>query len=155
MSHYPLKIFHHLMFDAKFLMAYIGCMPVNPECTKVMMKVVHPGLRSGLASALEDVLHVDVPDIKVDYGKWGVPELSEKQKEYICNDVVYLNELYQKLVTVMSNRQWELYRAAIDAVQKKVLLDVSGYDDLLDYKQNSAAEGAAKRKWWVDRLFKN
>lgn len=143
------------MFDAKFLSAYMHILPTNSECTKVMMKITNPGLRSGLASSIEDVLNVKVPNIKVDYTKWGVPELSEKQKEYICNDVVYLNELYEKLATKMTPLEWGVYQRARRIIYDKITLDTMGYEDLLNHRQEAPGVAMAKREWFLDkRLLK-
>ena len=113
-----------------------------------MMKIIHHELRSGLASAIEDILNVEVPDIRVDYTQWGVKELSQTQKDYICNDVVYLNELYLKLLAEMTQEEYLVYERAHRAVIDKTILDVQGYEDLLTHKQEKPGEANKKRIWF-------
>lgn len=141
-----------MMFDVKFLYAHTSTIPVNSDCTKTLRKITDSTTGSGLLTSIEEVLGVKVPDIKVDYSKWGVEEYSEAQKEYICNDVVYLNELYEHLATSMKPYEWPIYKTALEAINNKIILDVGGYEDLLDHKQDPPNVASEKRQWFLNRF---
>ena len=141
-----------MMFDVKFLYAHTSTIPVNSDCTKTLRKITDSTTGSGLLTSIEEVLGVKVPDIKVDYSKWGVEEYSEAQKEYICNDVVYLNELYEHLATSMKPYEWPIYKTAWEAINNKIILDVGGYEDLLDHKQDPPNVASEKRQWFLNRF---
>jgi ribonuclease D len=144
---YPRKIFHHAAFDTRFILAYMNTNVMNVECTKVLMKIMHPHLKSGLFESVENLLHVTIPDVPVDYKAWAVEELDGNQKEYICNDVLYLQELWHLLAQQITPEQFNIYIKALTALEQKIYLDVAGYDDLLDYPQNTYEEALSKRAW--------
>ena len=61
--------------------------------------------------------------------------------------LLFLNELYEKIATTMTEEQWEIYLKAVAVTNNIVDLNVEGYEDLLDHKQDKPEESAAKRNW--------
>lgn len=145
----PIKIFHHCLFDLRFIKAGMAISPmwVGIECTKTLMKIAHPELHAGLAAALRDVLgaRISKAEQKTD---WFADELTEEQLWYACADVLYLHELKDKLYTELSLHQRTVYRNAVHAIVIKAGLEVEGYTDLLDYDKGDSEVVISNRNWW-------
>jgi len=134
------------MFDIKFLYGHLG-IRAYPECTKILMKILHPELPSGLGSALRDILGVTI-DKGITHD-WGVPELSDEQIKYACQDVLYLHRLYKKLrETLGVNPKRANYYEAMSTAQGIAELEVEGYTDLFKYEQDPYDQVKANRDWW-------
>lgn len=158
------KVFHHWMFDARFLFMYTKVLPANPGCTKILSKILSPQTSSSLGPTIRTFLNVEMPDVRVDYQKWDVKEFSEEQKEYLGNDVIYLPELYNTMKPILlKSRQYEenpnlitasrnhynIYQRALSAATNTVILECYGYDDLLKYEQDRPDIAIEKRKLFL------
>lgn len=128
---YSTKIFHHALFDIRFLKRWLGIDIAGPvECTKTLAKFIYPGEPSGLAKIVRARYGIKLPHIS-DYNWDG--KLSAKQKEYIVGDVLYLNDILKDLKREATHEQLSRYPLAIRTIRNKVILEVEGYEDVLDY----------------------
>lgn len=138
------------MFDLRFIKAGMRLEVEQPiECTKVLMKIVHPDKKSGIGSVLRNALKIHLPDIKVDYSKWNEPVLTRDQLLYSAGDVLYLVKAFKELIHRATRCEIDIYHAAISACTDMAFLQVEGYTDLFDYPQNPFEVNLAHRNWWL------
>jgi ribonuclease D len=148
--HYPAKYFHHALFDLRFIKFWLGVdVRDTVHCTKTLMKIVHPELPSGLANSIKNILGIKLKQPRVDYTKWKEDKLTEKQKAYAADDVLYLYTLAQQLYKDARQREISVYHDAMDAIRRMTRNQVEGYEDLFDYPQDKQA--LEKRKAWLVR----
>jgi len=144
-----IKIFHHCLFDLRFIKANMYIEPSHHiECTKTMMKVVHPDLGSGLAASLRNMLDVKI-DKTAQLTDWFSNELTDEQLWYAANDVLYLHDLKDKIYRDARPHHPNRYAKALKAIMNKAYLDVEGYTSLLDYPQEDPQTVLANRNWWL------
>lgn len=142
------KIFHNAAFDIRFLKASLLVNCVQIECTKTMMKIHFPEIHSGLGSTLEHILGVKI-DKNISHKGWNANKLSKRQLEYATTDVLYLIELYDQLSEQMIEQHtFCTYSKALEAIIIKSYLEVEGYVDLFEYKQESAKSTKRYKDWW-------
>jgi ribonuclease D len=148
----PVKIFHHALFDLRFLKTgmNLDLHWSRVECTKVLMKVVHPELRSGLAATLREVLDVRISKAET-MTDWLADTLTEEQLWYAAGDTIYLPKLLEKLQGEYRSVQKPKYHLAMQALCYKATLEVEGYTDLLDYPQEDPIVTLKNRNWWLER----
>lgn len=148
----PAKIFHHAMFDLRFLKSGMRLDVAGKiECTKTLMKICHPEHRSGLGVSLREVIKVSIDkkifrEIKND---WDAEPLSKKQVVYAACDVLYLHKLLKQLKLNCKWHELERYSTAMAAIRRIASLQVEGYTDLFDYPQNSYEKTLEQRNWWL------
>jgi ribonuclease D len=84
---------------------------------------------------------------------WVNKRLINKQIEYACNDVLYLNRIYEILQNQLVESQFQqfIYNEAIASILIQSELDVYGYNDLFNYNKQPN-EGI--RKLWLKQLKK-
>jgi ribonuclease D len=124
--------------------------PKRTECTKMLMKTVHPELKAGLAASLREILNERISKAET-MTDWLADELTDEQLWYGASDVIFLPELLQKLHNDCKAPQLRRYRTAMTAVCIKAGLQVEGYTDLLDYSQDETEVTIANRNWWLKR----
>lgn len=140
-------IFHHAMFDLRFIKAGLHITPQGPvECTKTMMKIVRPDLPSGLGNALKAILDVQI-DKKIRHD-WAKQDLSERDLEYACDDVLYLHDLLSALRLQMVPGDTHTYELATGVIQAMSQLEIEGYTDLFVYEQDPVEKRNQQREWW-------
>ena len=62
---------------------------------------------------------------------WGNKIISEKQKKYASNDVLYLHNLKEKLEEILlQENRLELAEKVFSFLKVRVELDLSGFEDL-------------------------
>src|SRR5262249_18475254 len=94
----PRKVFHHAMFDLRFMCHQWGVMPFNVVCTKISSKLLDP--KAERAHSLKDLLHryLGVVISKAQrQSDWLTLDLSEAQLAYAASDVIYLIPLMDEL----------------------------------------------------------
>lgn len=148
----PFKIFHHAMFDLRFLKSGMRVdVGGRIECTKTLMKICHPEMQSGLGVSLRKIVDVVIDkkifrEIKND---WDAEPLSRKQVLYAAGDVLYLHKLLRKLKLDCKWHDLERYASAMTAIRRMASLQVEGYTDLFDYRQNAYDTTLEQRNWWL------
>ena len=91
------KIFHHAMFDLRFMSHAWNCSPANILCTKIASKLLYPNSSShSLKLLLYDLLEI-VIDKELQISDWHAAKLTPEQLCYAANDVAYLHELISVL----------------------------------------------------------
>lgn len=94
-----IKVFHHALFDLRFMMRAWDILPANIQCTKILARLLDPDgvtVRPSLAPLLEHYLGIEIPKGYAT-SDWS-QELSDEQKQYVVQDVQYLAPLRAKLL---------------------------------------------------------
>lgn len=151
----PVKIFHHAAFDLRFIKAWMRMEPKGRiECTKTLLKIIHPEFRSGLGTALGKLFKVHLKKVQFDHGHWNDHELTKEQLSYAANDVLYLHLLLKKLKTDASWAALAKYERAMKVIPEKAFMEVEGYIDLWDYPQLAHKDALDYRNWWLSNIPK-
>lgn len=146
------KVFHNALFDTRFLKATCLVETQEVECTKTMMKILHPEISSGLGSTIETIIG-DKIDKEISHKDWEAKKLSDRQIEYAVLDVLYLVDIYNLLwselfhIKVNQDRS-HFYKEIMDAILLKGYIEVEGYTDLFDYQQTPEKTTKRYREWW-------
>ena len=124
------KIFHYARFDVAMLKAYLGA-DVGPVfCTKVASKLVRTYTdRHGLKDLVRDMLGIDVSK-QQQSSDWGAAVLSDAQRQYAAQDVVYLHELKTRLEQMLKREGREaMAQSCFDFLSVRAALDLAGWAD--------------------------
>lgn len=130
-----LKVFHHAMFDLRFMRFSWSVAAQRVACTKVASKILDPGGEIGhsLSDLVRHYLGVEL-DKNEQVSDWRAPHLSARQVAYAAGDVLHLPPL---LYAVLSDlRQRELESLALQCfhhVPSRVELEVRGLGDVFTY----------------------
>lgn len=129
------KIFHHAMFDLRFMSHHWGVVPANIACTKIASKLLDADNAEN--HSLESLVGRYL-DIKLDktqrLSDWTSDNLSREQARYAAKDVLYLPALLARLENDLSSRGLiQLERACFAHIPTRVALDLRGYRDIYTY----------------------
>src|SRR3990172_9757806 len=87
------KIFHFARFDVATLKAYLGADTAPVYCTKIASRLTRTYTdRHGLKDIVREMLGIEMSK-QQQSSDWGLPVLSDAQKQYAALDVIYLHEL--------------------------------------------------------------
>ncbi|MDA0617101.1 MAG: ribonuclease D [Proteobacteria bacterium] len=128
-----LKIFHYARFDVATLSHYLNIPTITPIfCTKIASKLVRTYTDAhGLKALCRELLGVELEkESQTSY--WAAEKLTEKQKRYAANDVLFLHQIKE----VLSQRLQELGREEIaqsffDIINTVCKCDTIGFDSAL------------------------
>jgi ribonuclease D len=130
-----IKIFHHAMFDLRFMHHNWGVTPSNIACTKIASKLLTP--REKRAHSLKALVeqHLGVALDKTEQrSDWLSAKLTDEQLLYAASDVLYLIPLLKKLEEALQQKHLlDLARACYQHIPTRVRLDVLGYEDVYTY----------------------
>lgn len=130
------KIFHHAMFDLRFMSHAWGVAPANIVCTKVASKILQPGVTAdahSLKALLEAKLDVRLSK-EQQTSDWLRDRLSAEQIEYAVRDVAYLAPLLSVLLRELEAAgKLHLALASFAYIPTRVWLDLSGTGDVFTY----------------------
>ena len=131
------KVFHFAITDVAFIKTSLN-IEVGPFCcTKVMSKLIRTYTQDhGLKDLIFEV-HGKQINKEKQQSNWDSEKLSEKQLEYAANDVLYLVNIYRKLLEMMNKRSplksgitiSELNQKAQSILPGLVELLIHGYGD--------------------------
>jgi ribonuclease D len=128
-----LKIFHHAMFDLRFMHHHWGAEMSDIACTKISSKILNPGReKHSLRLLLKEHFDVEL-DKTLSTSDW-TGEITDEQANYAAGDVFYLNPLLSKLLKSIRNKgNRELILKAFKHIPTRVMLEVQGYNDIYTY----------------------
>ena len=120
-----LKIFHYARFDIMMLYQYLGVMTKSIYCTKIASKLVRTYTsKHSLLELCKELLNVEISKEQT-CTDWGAGQLSEDQKQYAANDVLYLHKLKEKLDTMLSREgRTALAQSCFNFLETRVKLDL-------------------------------
>lgn len=128
------KVFHHAMFDLRFMAYQWAVEPRNIGCTKIASKLLNK------TSTEHSLKHLAQRYLNVNLNKrgrrsnWRKATLTERQVAYASEDVVHLLELIDVLeADLRAQELLSLARACFDHIPSRVQLDIRGYTDIYSY----------------------
>jgi ribonuclease D len=130
-----MKVFHHAMFDLRFMRVAWGVRGKRISCTKVASKIADPTgeVGHGLADIVCHYLGLTV-DKSQQTSDWRTADLSPEQIEYAANDVRHLFPVLYALLSDLRHRDLEtLALRCFDHLPTRVELDVRGLGDVFTY----------------------
>jgi ribonuclease D len=129
------KVFHHAMFDLRFMSYHWKVLPQNIACTKIASKLldVKNENNHSLQSVLKQYLDVAI-DKNERLSNWLSNKLSDKQISYAVKDVVYLLQLLDVLERELKSKGLlEFAHLCFAHIPTRVRLDILGYGDIYSY----------------------
>ena len=129
-----IKIFHHAMFDLRFMAFHWNLRPRNVACTKIASKLLEPlEVDHSLQRVLKRYLNVCIDKESRD-SDWLTDDLSKQQVKYAVSDVIHLPQLYAFLKErLVFCRRWHLATSSFEFLPTRVELDLLGAGDVFSY----------------------
>jgi len=128
------KIFHHAMFDLRFMTNHWGANPENIACTKVASKIVQPDREHhSLKDLLRERLSITISKDQ-QTSDWSKNVLSDEQIQYAASDVRFLPSLLEHIVEDAHglDREQDM-EASFRYIPTRVHLDLRGSGDVFTY----------------------
>lgn len=129
------KVFHHAMFDLRFMYHQWEAEPRNIACTKISSKLLDPEKRQdhSLKALVKRYLEIEL-DKGEQLSNWFTRELTDEQLAYAASDVLHLIPLLDALKGALASAQLlEFARGCYAHIPTRTRLDVLGYDDVYTY----------------------
>jgi len=125
-----LKIFHFARFDVAALKVWLGVDAAPIYCTKIASKLARTYTdRHGLKDLVREMLGIEMSK-QQQSSDWGLPVLSDAQKQYAALDVIYLHEIRSRLDAMLKREnRMELARACFNFVPVRAALDLGGWTE--------------------------
>lgn len=129
-----MKVFHHAMFDLRFMVSKWGVEARNVVCTKIASKLLDPlEPDHSLKHVLQKHLQVKI-DKRSRVSNWLTQSLSQEQLDYAATDVLYLPRLFNCLKAELEHvDRWHLAERSFDYLPTRVQLDILGAGDVFSY----------------------
>lgn len=126
-----LKIFHVAVTDVAVMKQWLGVRVAPVFCTKVAARLARTYTdRNGMKDLIKEVLGIDFAKGPQQTSDWGAPELTEEQKSYAADDVLYLHKLRDRLVELLKREnRMELAQGCFDFIPYRAELDLGGWPD--------------------------
>jgi ribonuclease D len=125
-----LKIFHFARFDVAVLRQYLDVDTAPLFCTKIASKLVRTYTdRHGLKELVRELLGIDLNKLQQS-SDWGAHSLTDAQKAYAAEDVVYLHELKQRLEQMLDREgRTALAKSCFEFLPTRTALDLQGWSE--------------------------
>lgn len=125
-----LKIFHFARFDVAVLKQALGIDTAPLYCTKIASRIARTYTdRHGLKDLLKELLGIEA-NKQQQSSDWGQHLLSDAQKQYAAQDVLYLHELKARLDQMLEREgRAHLARACFAFVPTRTALDLAGWGE--------------------------
>jgi ribonuclease D len=125
-----LKIFHFARFDVAALKVWLGVDVAPIYCTKIASKLARTYTdRHGLKDLVREMLGIELSK-QQQSSDWGLPVLSDAQKQYAALDVIYLHEIRSRLDAMLRREnRLELAKACFNFVPVRAALDLCGWTE--------------------------
>ncbi len=122
------KIFHYARFDVAVIKQYLGVDTTPLYCTKIASKLTRTYTdRHGLKDLIKELLGIEL-NKQQQSSDWGAHVLSDAQKQYAAQDVLYLHELKSRLDQMLEREgRTGIARACFDFVPTRAALDLAGW----------------------------
>ena len=124
------KIFHFARFDVAMMKHYLGIDTAPLYCTKIASKLTRTYTdKHGLKDLIKELLGVEL-NKQQQSSDWGAHVLSDAQKQYAAQDVLYLHELKARLDQMLEREgRTGVARACFDFVPARAALDLGGWTE--------------------------
>ncbi len=124
------KIFHYARFDIAALKQWLDVDVAPVYCTKIASRLVRTYTdRHGLKDLVREMLGIEMSKMQQS-SDWGLPVLSDAQKQYAALDVLYLHELKARLdVMLLREGRADIARSCFDFLPVRAALDLGGWPD--------------------------
>jgi ribonuclease D len=123
-----LKIFHFARFDVATLKHHLQA-DVGPlYCTKIASKLTRTYTdRHGLKDLIKELLGIDL-NKQQQSSDWGAHVLSDAQKQYAAQDVIYLHEVKTRLDQMLEREgRATLAKTCFEFIPARAALDLMGW----------------------------
>jgi ribonuclease D len=124
------KIFHYARFDVAVIRHYLGVDTAPLYCTKIASKLTRTYTdRHGLKDLIKELLGIEL-NKQQQSSDWGAHVLSDPQKQYAAQDVIYLHELKSRLDQMLAREgREEIARACFAFIPTRAALDLAGWTE--------------------------
>ncbi len=124
------KIFHFARFDVAVLKHYLEVDTANIYCTKIASRLVRTYTdRHGLKDLVKELLGIEL-DKQQQSSDWGAHVLSDQQKKYAAQDVLYLHELKSRLDQMLEREgRMEIAKSCFAFLPTRAKLDLLGWPE--------------------------
>jgi ribonuclease D len=124
------KIFHFARFDVAVIKQYLGVDVTPVYCTKIASKLTRTYTdKHGLKDLIKELLGIEL-NKQQQSSDWGAHVLSDAQKQYAAQDVLYLHELRARLDQMLSREgRTAMAQACFDFVPVRAALDLGGWTE--------------------------
>ncbi|MFT3989081.1 ribonuclease D [Aestuariivirga sp.] len=125
-----MKIFHFARFDVAVMKQYLEVDTAPLYCTKLASKLTRTYTdRHGLKDLVKELLGIEL-NKQQQSSDWGAHVLSDAQKQYAAQDVLYLHELKARLDQMLEREgRTALARACFDFIPVRAALDLGGWTE--------------------------
>jgi ribonuclease D len=125
------KIFHYARFDIASIGHYLNIAMNNIFCTKIASKLVRTYTDfHGLKELCRELLNIQISK-EQQSSDWGSPTLTPKQKEYAAKDVIYLHQLRDILIDMLTReKRLDLATECMQFLNTRVQLDLRGWSEI-------------------------
>ncbi len=124
------KIFHFARFDVAVLKQYLQVDTFPLYCTKLASRLTRTYTdRHGLKDLVKELLGIEL-NKQQQSSDWGAHVLSDAQKQYAAQDVLYLHELKARLDQMLEREgRTLLAKSCFDFVPTRAALDLAGWTE--------------------------
>ena len=124
------KIFHYARFDVAVIRHYLGVDTGPLYCTKIASKLTRTYTdRHGLKDLIKELLGIEL-NKQQQSSDWGAHVLSDPQKQYAAQDVIYLHELKSRLDQMLAREgREEIAKACFAFIPTRAALDLAGWTE--------------------------
>lgn len=124
------KIFHYARFDVAVIRHYLGVDTAPLYCTKIASRLTRTYTdRHGLKDLIKELLGIEL-NKQQQSSDWGAHVLSDPQKQYAAQDVIYLHELKSRLDQMLAREgREEMARACFAFIPARAALDLAGWTE--------------------------
>jgi ribonuclease D len=129
------KIFHHAMFDLRFLAAHWSVRATNIVCTKIAAKLLFPNDASAqrLQALTARFLGITL-DKTQQKSDWSAAAYDPAQIEYALNDVRHLPSLYDAMTrSLVAAGLLQLAECCYAHIPTRIELELRGFGDVYTY----------------------
>ena len=125
------KIFHFARFDMAILQRDISVINGDIFCTKIASKLCRTYTnKHGLLDLCAEFLNIEISK-QQQSSNWAKETLSDSQKEYAANDVLYLHQIKQDLLIMLKeNKREEIASECFQFLKTRIDLDLIGFNNI-------------------------